>query len=125
MKIIKPSNDSDILDTLTKKWVAKALFALEGRVVRFGGLRRNLVGVSSKTLSETLRLLERDGLVERRAFAVIPPRVEYRLTGLGTASLDALKALQLFADSTMDEVVDSRRSFDSREAEAKIDLFLS
>ncbi|MFJ5264943.1 winged helix-turn-helix transcriptional regulator [Streptomyces sp. NPDC088387] len=73
----------DMLDLLANKWSALALGALEEGPQRFGALRARLQGVSPKVLTQTLRRLEDHGLVDRRVYAEVPPRVEYSLTPLG------------------------------------------
>jgi DNA-binding HxlR family transcriptional regulator len=83
----------------------------EGRR-RFNELRRNVEGISQKMLSAKLRMLERDGLVERTFYAVIPPRVEYELTGLGQELLASLEGLAEFALMHQGQVAASRHRFD-------------
>lgn len=70
-------------DLFASKWTLPVACALRGRVVRFGVLRAEQREISQKMLSSSLKLLERRGLVERRHYPVIPPRVEYRLTDAG------------------------------------------
>ena len=65
------------------KWTFSVAAALRGRVVRFGALRLEQGNISQKTLSSSLKLLEQQGLVVRRQYATIPPRVEYSLTRMG------------------------------------------
>ena len=72
-----------VLDHVMSKWGFLVLVALSGRTLRWGELRRTVEGVSEKMLAQTLQTLERDGLVHREALPVVPPHVEYRLTGLG------------------------------------------
>ncbi|PPD15522.1 MAG: transcriptional regulator [Methylobacterium sp.] len=72
-----------LIEIVGSKWALLCLYALDDGPVRFNALERRLVGVTQKMLSETLRKLERAGLVERHVFAEIPPRVEYQLTPLG------------------------------------------
>jgi DNA-binding HxlR family transcriptional regulator len=72
-----------VLDHVTSKWGLLVLVVLSGETLRWGELRRRAQGVSEKMLAQTLRTLERDGLVHRDAQPVIPPRVDYSLTGRG------------------------------------------
>lgn len=81
--------------------------------MRFGEIRLALDGISAKVLSETLRDLERDGIVERHAFAEIPPRVEYRLTPLGATLESPLDALCTWAEQHIAEVLANRHRFDA------------
>ena len=72
-----------VLDHVTSKWGVLVLVALSGGTMRWGELRRWAQGISEKMLAQTLRTLERDGLVHRDAQPVIPPRVDYSLTARG------------------------------------------
>jgi DNA-binding HxlR family transcriptional regulator len=72
-----------LLDHVTSKWGVLVLVALADHTLRWGELRRTVEGVSEKMLAQTLQTLERDGLVHREALPVIPPHVEYSLTGRG------------------------------------------
>lgn len=72
-----------VLDHVTSKWGVLVLVALSGETLRWGELRRRAQGVSEKMLAQTLKTLERDGLVRRDAQPVIPPRVDYSLTTRG------------------------------------------
>src|SRR5882724_6642254 len=72
-----------VLETLSSKWVYLTVCALRSGQKRHGELARQLGGISPKMLAQTLRELERDGIVSRKAHAVIPPRVDYTLTPLG------------------------------------------
>src|SRR5882724_11696222 len=77
-----------VLDHVTSRWGVLILDALRERPYRFNELRRRIGGVSEKMLAQTLQTLERDGFVLRRAFPVIPPHVEYSLTGLGAEAAE-------------------------------------
>ena len=77
------------LDVMGGKWKAVILYRLSGRVVRFTALKRELCRITQRTLTQQLRELEADGIVNRHVFAQVPPRVEYELTALG-ASLEPL-----------------------------------
>ena len=73
-----------ILNHVTSRWGVLVLLALRIGTLRFAELRRSVGGVSEKMLAQTLQQLETDGFVERRAYPVVPPRVEYSLTPLGS-----------------------------------------
>lgn len=73
----------EILNHVTSRWGVLLLVALLGGTHRFSDLRRKVNGISEKMLAQTLQWLEADGFVERLAYPVIPPKVEYRLTPLG------------------------------------------
>jgi DNA-binding HxlR family transcriptional regulator len=103
----------DVLDRVADKWTLLVLDALEvGGEMRFTRLRDRIGGVSQKMLTKTLRQLERDGLVTRRVFPEVPPRVEYRLTERGHTLNEATCALWLWVEANTDAVQQSRRAYD-------------
>jgi len=81
---------------------------------RFGDLRTAVEGISGKVLTETLRDLERDGLVERHVYAEMPPRVEYELTELGRTLHVPLQALGHWAEQHIEQVLAARDTYDAR-----------
>jgi DNA-binding HxlR family transcriptional regulator len=101
---------------VSAKWKVELLYLLAARVRRHGRLQGHLL-VSKKVLSETLKSLERDGLVSRRVFAEVPVRVEYSLTPLGRSLTGPLFALCEWAEEHFDEVVAAREEYDSKKAE--------
>jgi DNA-binding HxlR family transcriptional regulator len=107
----------DLLDRIGDKWTVLILGALaEGRPRRFSELRRHVGGVSEKMLTQTLRGLERDGLVVRTVYPEVPPHVEYSLTGLGTTLLEPIAALTRWANEHMDDVVEARQAYSEKQA---------
>ncbi|UYK77511.1 winged helix-turn-helix transcriptional regulator [Xanthomonas sacchari] len=82
-----------VLSHVTSRWGVLVLVALRKGTHRFGDLRRSLEGVSEKMLSQTLQALEADGLVQRTAYPVVPPHVEYDLTPLGEEAAAHVHAL--------------------------------
>jgi DNA-binding HxlR family transcriptional regulator len=88
------------------------LYALSTGTLRFSQLRSEVEGISQKMLTQTLRALERDGLVHRHAYPTIPPKVEYRLTPLGQSLEDAIAVVRRWAYTHMDEITASRDSYD-------------
>jgi DNA-binding HxlR family transcriptional regulator len=97
------------------KWRVEVLYLLAARVRRHGRLQDHLL-VSKKVLSETLKSLERDGLVRRRVFADTPPRVEYSLTPLGRSLTGPLLALSEWADEHAGTVHAARADYDGARA---------
>lgn len=87
--------------------------ALAGGTQRFGQLRRNIDGISQRMLTVTLRALERDGLIERQMYPVIPPRVEYSLTPLGRSLLAIVQALVAWSGDHIGDVHKARRHYDT------------
>jgi DNA-binding HxlR family transcriptional regulator len=103
------------VEALANKWVLYVLGLLEryDRPMRFGELRREIEGVTQKSLTQTLRALERDGFVDRKVYAVIPPRVEYRLTDLGREAGRLTKVIADWALENASRVVAAREAFDA------------
>ena len=87
-----------VLDRIADKWAVLVLGLLRDGPVRFNRLRRDIEGISQKMLSQTLKNLERDGLVQRTAFPTVPVTVEYALTPLGRTLTDTFDALRLWAE---------------------------
>jgi len=87
-----------VLGLIANRWTALVIYALAGGTLRYSELRRRIGGISQKMLTQTLRKLEREGLVERRAYPVIPPKVEYRLTPLGRTLIEPLRAVCRWAE---------------------------
>lgn len=103
----------EILERVADKWTLLVLDALEeGGEMRFTRLRDRIGGVSQKMLTKTLRQLERDGLVTRRVYPEVPPRVEYRLTPRGESLNEATCALWLWVEANTEHVHQSRRAYD-------------
>ena len=103
-----------LLDRLSDKWVALVLAALRDEPQRYSQLARRIAGVSQKMLTQTLRTLERDGLVTRTVVATVPVTVTYELTGLGRSLLEVIAGVKLWAESHMDDVLEARASYDAQ-----------
>jgi DNA-binding HxlR family transcriptional regulator len=104
----------EVLERVADKWTLLVLDALEeGGQMRFTRLRDRIGGVSQKMLTKTLRQLERDGLVTRRVYPEVPPRVEYRLTERGHSLNEATCALWLWVEANTDAVQQARRAYDA------------
>jgi DNA-binding HxlR family transcriptional regulator len=107
------------LDVLHGKWKVHLLFCMARGVHRHSRLLECLPGASKKMMTDTLRALERDGLVDRTVFAEVPARVEYSLTQLGWTLTEPLMALADWGEAHCVHVADSRRHpFASRQAES-------
>ncbi|HKP99875.1 MAG TPA: helix-turn-helix domain-containing protein [Actinomycetes bacterium] len=119
-----------LLDRISDKWVALILAALgsdgpnprvdragEPRSMRYSELSRRLAGVSQKMLTQTLRSLERDGLVTRTVTPTVPVTVTYELTDLGLSLHRVMGGIKLWAEAHMDEVLANREEYDTRVAE--------
>jgi DNA-binding HxlR family transcriptional regulator len=103
-----------VLDRIGDRWSVLVILVLSDGTKRYGDLARTIGGVSQKMLTQTLRGLERDGLVTRTVYAEVPPRVEYDLTELGQSLLDAVQGLTDWATTHRGEVVKARASYDRR-----------
>lgn len=115
-----PSRTS--LAKIANKWTALIVISLSAGPERFGTIRQNVGGISAKVLADTLRDLERDGVLTRTAYNEMPPRVEYTLTPLGGTLLEPLAALGLWAERHIEEVLQARDSYDQRADEATITI---
>ncbi|MEU6454491.1 winged helix-turn-helix transcriptional regulator [Streptomyces sp. NPDC048232] len=102
-----------VMEHVTSRWGTLALIALLERPYRFSELRREIGSVSEKMLAQTLRTLERDGLVHRDAKPVIPPRVDYSLTGLGREAAEQVRDLALWTERRMAAVERAREAYDA------------
>ena len=117
-----------LLDRISDKWVALILAALGSdgphpagngradgpRSMRFSELSRRLAGVSQKMLTQTLRSLERDGLVDRTVTPTVPVTVTYELTDLGLSLQEVMHGLKEWAEAHMDAVLTNREHYDTR-----------
>jgi DNA-binding HxlR family transcriptional regulator len=93
-----------VLDLFVSKWAIKVVHALARGTKRHGALRREISGVSQKMLTQTLRDLENAGLIQRTAYNLVPPKVEYSLTRLGDSFVEPLNTLCNWAEAHRDEL---------------------
>ena len=100
-----------VLDRIGDRWTALIVGRLTDGPRRFGELKRG-VGITAKVLTQTLRGLERDGLVERTVYSEVPPRVEYALTALGESLREPLSAVREWAEEHVHEVLAARDRYD-------------
>lgn len=103
-----------ILDRVADKWSLLVVALLDHRTMRFSELRRQIDGISQRMLTVTLRHLERDGLVTRTVYPVVPPRVEYALTPLGASLHRAIQALVTWTEANQERIAASRATYDAR-----------
>lgn len=102
-----------LFDRISDKWVGLTLSALAAGSCRYGELSRAISGVSQKMLTQTLRNLERDGLVTRRVTPTVPVRVDYELTALGRDLLPTVWAVKTWAEANVETVEKARAAFDA------------
>ncbi|WP_378133018.1 winged helix-turn-helix transcriptional regulator [Chelatococcus sp. GCM10030263] len=110
---------NDLIGRVADKWTMLILEVLaEHGTLRFTRIGRLVGGISQKMLTQTLRQMERDGLVTRKVFPVIPPKVEYRLTELGLTLGQAFCGVWIWAAENLSKVDEARRAFDERASES-------
>ena len=107
---------NDLIGRVADKWTLLVLEELEEHgTCRFTRLAQLVPGISQKMLTQTLRAMERDGLVDRKVHPVVPPKVEYSLTGLGQSLGEAFCGVWLWAEANLDRVEAARTTFDTRD----------
>lgn len=101
------------ISMVSDKWKVLIICKLSDNTLRFNELRRELQGVTQRVLTHQLRELEADGLVTRKVFAEVPPRVEYSLTDLGKTLIPVLQQLEVWADEHAEELAAARSKKES------------
>jgi len=109
-----------VLDRVADKWAVLVLVLLSTETLRFNALRRRIDGISQKMLSQTLKSLERDGLVGRRAIATVPVTVEYSITPLGRTLAKTVDGLRLWAESHIGEIEAAQAKYDGAGGRADV-----
>jgi DNA-binding HxlR family transcriptional regulator len=104
----------DVLTRIGDKWSLYVVFELGAGSRRFNELHKSVEGISERMLTVTLRSLERDGLVARTVFPVVPPRVEYKLTDLGTSLLTSVSALICWTTDHVHDITKARAAYDAK-----------
>jgi len=102
-----------LLDQLADKWSVLTLLAVADQPVRFNVLKREIEGVTQKMLGQTLRRLERNGLVERRAYPTVPVTVQYGITPLGRTLAKIVEELRSWSIENLSAVVEAQLRFDT------------
>jgi DNA-binding HxlR family transcriptional regulator len=100
------------LDRIADKWTVLIVGRLATGTHRFGELRRDINGISPKVLTQKLRELERNGIITRKIYASVPPKVEYRLTPLGQTLIGLLDAIRIWAESNIETMLEAQASYD-------------
>ena len=106
-----------VVDLISKRWVSLVVCALgesEVEPLRYNELRRELPSVSQKMLTQTVRMLERDGVVERTVTPAVPVQVDYRLTAVGRSFYGMLLGLRTWSNENFDQIQDARHLHDVR-----------
>jgi len=100
------------LDQIADKWTVLIVGRLSSGTLRFGELRREIDGISPKVLTQKLRELERNGVITRKIYASVPPKVEYKLTPLGQTLIGLLDAIRVWAESNIGTMLEAQAFFD-------------
>lgn len=106
-----------MLNRIADKWTVLVLSLLEQETKRFSTLQREIGGISQKMLTQTLRGLERDGLIQRRVYPSVPPKVEYTITPLGTTLVGLLDAIRLWSETHIEAVLAAQSDYDNMQQE--------
>lgn len=109
-----------VLARMGGRWTPLVVEALEAGPLRFTQVRATVGGVTPKVLTHTLRTMEQDGLVARRVFAEVPPRVEYELTALGRSLGEPVRAARQWAESHVGQVLDARQAWEQAHGEPSL-----
>ncbi len=104
-----------VLELIADQWTPLVIYALEEGTMRFGQLLKRIDGISKKMLTQTLRAMERNGLVKRVVYPVVPPVVEYSLTPLGQTLIEPVQALRIWAYAHLQEVAQAQKEYDQRD----------
>ncbi|WP_392434727.1 winged helix-turn-helix transcriptional regulator [Yersinia sp. HM-2024] len=99
----------EVLKRVTSRWGVLVLIALSNETLRFSVLRRKIGGVSEKMLAQTLQNLEEDGFVDRIAYPVVPPHVEYQLTPLGKEVQEQVEGLAVWLEENLHRIMEKRQ----------------
>ena len=111
-----------VLDCIADKWTVLIIRRLADGTLRFAQLRRSVDGISQKVLTNTLRTLERDGIVTRRIYASVPPKVEYSLTSLGRSLCNLVEGICSWAEANIEQVLAAREVYARAPREESITL---
>lgn len=107
----------DVLGRVGDKWSLYVISELGEHTRRFTDIKRAIDGISQRMLTVTLRGLERDGIVSRTVYPVVPPRVDYALTPLGRTLLATVGTLVIWAEDHVEDIESARAAYDVRVAE--------
>jgi DNA-binding HxlR family transcriptional regulator len=127
MTLHKPTADfagrcpiRDVLDRLGDRWTLLVLMELQTQTLRFSTIKKQIPDISPRMLAQTLRQLEYDGLIARKLYPTIPPKVEYRLTPLGQSMLKPVGALIEWASDNHDAVRAARAAYQPPEPQVAL-----
>ncbi|MCF6264671.1 MAG: helix-turn-helix transcriptional regulator [Xanthomonadales bacterium] len=101
-----------VLNRIADKWTVLVVGALALETKRFGQLKRELDGISQKMLTQTLRAMERDGMVNRKVYPEVPPKVEYSLTELGCTLVSVLEDVRTWSEGNIEKILQAQTKYD-------------
>jgi DNA-binding HxlR family transcriptional regulator len=104
-----------VLALIADEWTPLVIYVLDEGTIRFGQMLKRIDGISKKMLTQTLRAMEHNGLVQRVVYPVVPPVVEYSLTPLGRTLIEPMNALRLWAYGHLQEVAYARTMYEQRD----------
>ena len=103
-----------LIDQLANKWAILVLLAVAPGPIRFNALKHEVEGITQKMLSETLRRLEWNGIVDRRAYLTMPMAVDYQLTDVGRTLMPVIEGLRSWSMANIDVIMEARSQFEAR-----------
>ena len=107
------SPELHLIDAISGKWTVLIIYMLSEKTMRHSELQRAVGGISQKVLTQSLRNLERNGIVRRKVYPVVPPQVEYSLTPLGKTAVKTLSELCMWAKDHYAEAETARKQYDT------------
>jgi DNA-binding HxlR family transcriptional regulator len=102
-----------VLNRIADKWTVLVVGSLSQKTKRFSELKKEISGVSQKMLTQTLRGMERDGLLTRKVYPTVPPKVEYTLTDLGLSLITMLNEIRNWSEGNIEKVLASQKEYDA------------
>jgi DNA-binding HxlR family transcriptional regulator len=103
-----------VLDRISDKWTVLIIGRLSTGTKRYSELKREIGGVSKKVLAQTLKEMERDGLIIRRVYATVPPKTEYSLTPLGNTLISLIQQIRTWSETNIQAVLKSHTHYDEK-----------
>jgi len=102
----------EVVDIIGDKWSVMILHTICNSQMRYSEIHRQIPGISQKVLTTSLRQLERDGIIKRTIYPVVPPKVEYELTPLGKSVFEVIESLRTWSIAHLDEIDAARKTYD-------------
>ena len=102
----------EVVDIIGDKWSVMILHTICNNRLRYSEIHRQIPGISQKVLTTSLRQLERDGIIKRTVYPVVPPKVEYELTPLGKSVFEVIESLRAWSIAHLDEIETARVGYD-------------